>query len=102
MTLPVTFEETVAARLAVTYPDAFSTVRSTLFEEEPVSRASTVRTAIAFGRFNHQTANPAMIKAAIEMTIGQIRTGLSGFALRSMRRSSSVGLGGLMNLSASN
>src|SRR5690242_9316708 len=50
---------------------------------------------MARGRFSHQTTAATPIKSRMPTTTGQVRAGDSVFALRSMRKSSSVGLCGL-------
>src|SRR5206468_754326 len=88
ITLPVTLDETVAARRAVTYPEAFSTVCCT--SGPPASRASTVRTSSVLGRVKNKTAL-ATINPRNNNNTHQILDREARFGLRSMRRSSSVG-----------
>src|ERR1017187_527382 len=61
------------------------------------SRASTVCTAIGPGRLNHKPTPTASTKTAMPMATGQTRDVDSGSLLRSMRKSSSVGLGELID-----
>src|ERR1035441_10206613 len=61
------------------------------------SRASTVWTAIGPGRFSHQSTPTASPKATMPMATGQNRDVDSGSLLRSMRKSSTVGFGELID-----
>src|ERR1035441_9198341 len=61
------------------------------------SRASTVWTAIGPGRFSHQSTPTASPKATMPIATDQNRDVDSGSRLRSMRKSSSVGFGELID-----
>ena len=61
------------------------------------ARASTVPTRTAPGRFSHQTVVAASAKSKRPMATGQNRDVDSGSWLRSMRKSSSVGFGALID-----
>src|ERR1017187_1401382 len=61
------------------------------------SRASTVCTAMAPGRLSHQSTPTASTKTTTPIATGQNREVDSGSLVRSMRKSSSVGLGELID-----
>src|ERR1035438_3621969 len=61
------------------------------------SRTRTVRTITAPGRFSHKLTPTASTKTAMPMATGQNREVDSGSVLRSMRKSSSVGFGELID-----
>src|SRR5437016_1973165 len=87
-TLPVTLEETVAWRRAVTYPEAFNTVRDKAPPLDAASRTITVRTSSARDRESHQKPAPsAATPASITITNRPLEP-VSVAMGRSMRSSS--------------
>src|SRR5215831_2425617 len=95
ITLPVTLEETVAARRAVTYPEAFRTVWALLVA--PTCRATTVRTSIVVGLVSHHQAPAPSAKTNASASRSALGAPESGLCLRSMRKSSKDGLGLLID-----
>src|SRR5678810_91328 len=87
-TLPVTFEDTVALRLAVTYPDAFKTVWS--LPTASLARTSAVWTLMTLAPLSHQAEAAASTNNKRRINPNQPRELASG--LRSMRKSSNDGL----------
>src|SRR5438874_5757424 len=98
-TLPVTLEETVAWRRAVTYPEAFNTVPDRPPPLDAASRTITVRTSSARDRENHQKpAASAATPASITITNRPLEP-VSAATGRSMRRSSRALFGELIVVS---
>ena len=85
-TLPVIFDETVARRRAVTYPDAFSTAAWV-----PAARSETVATSTSTGRSRVNQRQPpapaaASTSSSTTQPIQRPAPGRSRFALDAQRR----------------
>src|SRR5207244_2887666 len=83
-------EYPAAARHAVTFPEEFKTVRST--PEPAAARANTVCTSAALGCMKRHATPTTTSKMPRTIATGQNRKFDSGLSLRSMRKSSRVGL----------